>query len=98
MDEQIFKNLQDGLAEAIKISQGKSRPAGVYFVLTPADIKAIRKGVSMSQSVFAQTFELSLDTIKGWEQGKRSPDAGSTNYLRMIKADPAGVLRALNAA
>ena len=52
----------------------------------------------MSQAVFARTFQLSLDTIKGWEQGKRGPDAAATNYLRMIKADPQHVLRALEAA
>ena len=42
----------------------------------------------MSQSVFASRFRLSLDTLKGWEQGKRKPDAAAANFLRMIKADP----------
>jgi putative transcriptional regulator len=51
----------------------------------------------MSQAVFARSFQLSLDTVKGWEQGKRKPDAAAANYLRMIKADPKYVQRTLAA-
>jgi putative transcriptional regulator len=51
----------------------------------------------MSQSVFASTFRLSLDTLKGWEQGKRKPDAAAANFLRMIKANPEFVQRTLAA-
>ena len=74
-----------------------SAPGSVYIVLKPAEIKAIRTGVGMSQSEFASTFRLSLDTLKGWEQGKRKPDAAAANFLRMIKADPKFVQRTLAA-
>ncbi len=53
--------------------------------------------MNMSQAVFARSFQLSLDTLKGWEQGKRKPDAAAANYLRMIKADPEHVRRTLAA-
>ena len=59
------------------------------------DIKSIRTGVNMSQATFAKSFHLSLNTIKGWEQGKRKPDAAATNFLRMIEADPEHVKKAL---
>ena len=49
------------------------------------------------QSVFASTFRLSLDTLTGWEQGKRKPDAAAANFLRLIKADPDYVQRTLAA-
>ena len=51
----------------------------------------------MSQSEFASTFRLILDTLKGWEQGKRKPDAAAANFLRMNKADPKFVKRTLAA-
>lgn len=51
----------------------------------------------MSQAEFARAFNLSIDTIKGWEQGKRSPDAAASNYLRMIQADPDYVQQTLTA-
>ena len=88
MDDKLFKELDANLKEAVKVAKGTSAPKSVYVVLTPAQIKAIRAGVKMSQAVFAHSFQLSLDTIKGWEQGKRKPDAAAANYLRMIQADP----------
>jgi len=97
MDKELFEELEGNLKQAIKLVKGEAEPSSVYFVLSPADIKAIRQGVQMSQTVFARTFQLSPNTIKGWEQGKRSPDQAATNYLRMIKADHKSVLSALAA-
>jgi putative transcriptional regulator len=97
MDDKLFKELNANLKEAVKIAKGASAPKSVYVVLSPAEIKAIRASVRMSQAVFARSFQLSLDTIKGWEQGKRKPDAAAVNYLRMIQADPEHVQRTLAA-
>lgn len=97
MDDKLFKELDANLKEAVKVAKGTSAPTSVYVILTPADIKAIRARVKMSQAAFARSFQLSLDTIKGWEQGKRKPDAAAANYLRMIRADPEHVKRALAA-
>jgi len=81
----------------VKVAKGTLLPKSVYVVLTPADIKAVRAGAKMSQAVFARSFQLSLDTVKGWEQGKRKPDAAAANFLRLIEADPAYVQRTLAA-
>ena len=51
----------------------------------------------MSQASFARAFQLSTDTIKGWEHGKRKLDAAATNYLRLIRANPELVLKTLAA-
>ena len=95
MDEKLFKELDANLKEAGKIAKGSRAPKSVYVVLKPTEIKAIRTGMGMSQAVFANTFRLSLDTLKGWEQGKRKPDAAAANFLRVIEADPEFVRRAL---
>ncbi len=97
MDDKLFKELDANLKEAVKVAKGASAPNSVYVVLSPAKIKAIRASVRMSQAVFARSFQLSLDTVKGWEQGKRKPDAAAANYLRLIQADPEHVLRLLAA-
>ena len=97
MDEKLFKELDTNLREAVKIAKGNTAPKSVYVVLTPAEIKSIRASVNMSQAVFARSFQLSLDTLKGWEQGKRKPDVAAANFLRMIKADPKIVQRMLAA-
>ena len=97
MDDKLFRELNANLKEAVKVAKGTSAPKSVYVVLSPAEIKAIRASVRMSQAIFASSFQLSLDTIKGWEQGKRKPDAAAANYLRMIQADPEYVQRTLAA-
>ena len=97
MDDKLFKELDANLKEAVKVAKGTSAPKSVYVVLTPSEIKAIRASVRMSQATFARAFQLSVDTVKGWEQGKRKPDAAAANYLRMIKADPEHVQRTLAA-
>ena len=95
MDDKLFHELETNLKEAVKVAKGTSAPESVYIVLTPAEIRAIRNSVNMSQAAFARTFQLSVDTIKGWEQGKRKPDTAAANYLRLIKADPEYVRRTL---
>ncbi len=97
MDDKLFDELDANLKEAVKVAKGTKAPKSVYVVLKPAEIKAIRANVGMSQSEFASSFLLSLDTLKGWEQGKRKPDAAAANFLRMIKADPDYVRRTLAA-
>lgn len=97
MDDKLFNELDANLKEAVKVAKGTKAPKSVYVVLKPTEIKAIRANVGMSQSEFASTFLLSLDTLKGWEQGKRKPDAAAANFLRMIKADPDYVRRTLAA-
>ncbi len=88
MDDKLFNELEANLKEAVKVAKRHMAPKTTYVVVTPAEIKAIRRKVRMSQAVFARAFHLSLDTVKGWEQGKRSPDTAASNYLRMIQADP----------
>ena len=67
----------------------------LMVVLTPDDIRDIRARTGLSQASFAREFQLSAETIKGWEQGKRRPDAAATNFLRLIRARPETVREVL---
>ena len=90
MDDKLFHELETNLKEAVKVAKGTSAPKSVYIVLTPAEIRAIRNSVNMSQAAFARTLQLSVDTIKGWGQGKR----GLGRIVRgMLRADGPGVSR-----
>jgi len=97
MDKKLFQELDANLKEAVQVANGSKVPKSIYVVLSPAEIKRIRASTGMSQAVFARSFQLSLDTVKGWEQGKRRPDTAAVNFLRMIKADPDYVRRTLSA-
>ena len=61
----------------------------------PIDVKAIRKGLKLTQQQFAQEFGLELRTVQEWEQGRVSPTGAARTSLRIIERDPAAVRRAL---
>ena len=78
--------------EAIRVYTRYRRP-----VIPQKLTEVISRGFKAIQATFACSFQLSLDTIEGSEQGKRKPDAAAANYLRMIQADPEYVQRTLAA-
>jgi putative transcriptional regulator len=61
----------------------------------PLDVKAIRKGLELTQQQFAQEFGLELRTVQDWEQGRVLPTGAARTLLRIIERDPDAVRRAL---
>ncbi len=61
----------------------------------PVDVKAIRKGVKMSQAEFSRAYGISKRALQEWEQGGRQPDSAARSYLTAIAREPAIVRRAL---
>jgi putative transcriptional regulator len=55
---------------------------------TVQEVKAARKAVHSTQRQFAQTLGVSLETVKAWEAGKRTPEGVATKVLRLLKAEP----------
>ena len=58
----------------------------------PREVAAVRAGLSLSQRVFAQVLNVSPETVRGWEQGKRTPDGASLRLLELARAYPDWVL------
>ena len=61
----------------------------------PVDVKAIRKGVRMSQAEFSRAYGIGKRALQEWEQGGRQPDSAARAYLTVIAKEPAAVRRAL---
>jgi hypothetical protein len=61
-------------------------------------VKAIRNRLGMTQVRFSDTFGFSLDAIKHWEGGRRTPEAPARTLLTVIDRNPTAVLTALNPA
>lgn len=64
-------------------------------LLRPIDVKAIRKGLRLTQQQFAQEFGLELRTVQDWEQGRVLPTGAARTLLRIIERDPDAVRQAL---
>ncbi len=97
MDDKLHGELVSNPKEGLRFAKGKESKSTVYAVLSAAGIKTIRVSAIVSQAAFARTFQLSLETLKGWEQSKRKPDTAAAYYLRLVKAYPQNVQRTLAA-
>lgn len=58
--------------------------------------RRVRKRLGLSQSEFSQRIDVSLDTIRNWEQGKRSPTGAAKALLKILDKAPEAALAALD--
>ena len=91
------QDLVAAMEEAAAHAQGRGELARAHLVHVP-DVRAIREQLGLSQTAFASTYRIPLATLKGWEQGRRQPDATASAYLSVIARLPAEARDALRAA
>ncbi|HXY48342.1 MAG TPA: hypothetical protein VEI01_02745 [Terriglobales bacterium] len=92
-----FEQMMGGLNEVEAFLAGKQEGFRAH-VPQEVDVKAIRNRLGMTQARFSETFGFSLDAIKHWEGGRRTPEAPARTLLTVIDRNPATVLTALNPA
>jgi putative transcriptional regulator len=91
----IFEDLMTGLNEVDAFLDGETTG---YKVNLPAevDVKSIRKRLKMTQARFSDTFGFSLDAVKHWEGGRRTPESSARAFLTVIARNPGAVIDALH--
>ena len=62
---------------------------------SPAEVRALRHRLGLSQARFARRFGFSVDAVQQYEQGRRKPTGPAAALLRVIGVDPDAVARAL---
>jgi putative transcriptional regulator len=92
-----FEQMMDGLNDVEAFLAGAQEGFKAH-VPQEVDVKAIRDRLGMTQAKFSNTFGFSLDAIKHWEGGRRTPEAPARTLLTVIDKNPAAVLTALNPA
>ena len=91
------QDLIAAMEEAAAHAKGTGKVARVHTVEVP-DVRAIREGLGLSQQAFANAYRIPLATLKGWEQGRRQPDATASAYLSVITKLPQQARDVLRAA
>lgn len=103
----LGKLLVESMREAVQIEAGTlrstrrhRRTAADASVSPPPTygatrVRALRDRLGLSQPVFAQTLNVSVGTVRGWEQGARIPDGPSRRLLELVEREPRVVLRAI---
>ena len=81
-EEDIARHLAEDEAEAM---QDAARYA-----------RRIRSRLGLSQAEFSRRINVSLETVRNWEQGKRSPTGAARALLKVLDKAPEAALAALH--
>jgi putative transcriptional regulator len=97
MKKKRFERLMESLEE-VRTHVATGRFAGRINDVTidAEDVRAVRKRSGLTQTQFAETFGIGLGTLQKWERGERRPSGAAKSLLRVMQADLASVVRALD--
>ncbi|HXD45189.1 MAG TPA: helix-turn-helix domain-containing protein [Pseudolabrys sp.] len=84
-DGRIVELLPDGSEKAMDHSD----PA--------AFVRHVRSRCGLTQAAFAEKIEVPLETVRNWEQGKRSPRGPARALLKLIDRAPDAAFATLSA-
>lgn len=108
--ESISEQIIEGLEEAVAFEYGRlpgtrvervtltarvaeASPAPTY---SSARIARIRSDMRLSQPVFAMALNVSAETVRAWEQGKREPDGAALRLLQIAEQHPEWILETVS--
>jgi putative transcriptional regulator len=94
METTFGQDLIAAMDEAAAHARGTGKVARLHTIEVP-DVRAIREELGLSQQAFASAYRIPLATLKGWEQGRRQPDATASAYLSVIAHLPDAARAAL---
>jgi len=95
MEKELFKDLLESVDEAAAIERGDAEAAKVYAYEVP-EVKEIRKKLRLTQVSFAEVINISIGTLRNWEQKRRTPTGPAVALLKVIEKYPDEVLSVSN--
>jgi putative transcriptional regulator len=96
--------LVESMTQAVAINAGELRAARRHrrtirdsAVAPPprygsSRVRRLRERLGLSQPVFAKALNVSIGTVRGWEQGLRTPDGPSRRLLEVAERHPNAIL------
>ena len=94
MKREAFDQLAKSVKQAGRIRRGRAKSSR-QIMFDPADVKAIRARLKLSQPQFAMMIGVSVATLRNWEQGRRTTEGPALALLRVAASNPRVVARAL---
>jgi putative transcriptional regulator len=97
MSNDISASIIRGLEQAVAYASGKvDLPPEQVHIPDEIDVRQIRQRFSMTQAEFSEGFGIPLQTLRHWEQGRRTPSGVSKQFLIVLAREPEAVQRALS--
>ena len=103
------QQLLESAREAVEIEGGTKEPARVTrYTAATSEVEApprylaerireIRDHMALSQPLFAAALNVSPETVRAWEQGKREPDGATLRLLEIAERHPDVLLESVGA-
>ena len=85
----------DGATEADLASQQREDDAEAMRDMARF-VRRVRRRLGLTQVEFARRIDVSHETVRNWEQGKRSPTGAARTLLRVLDKAPEAALRVLS--
>ncbi len=87
MDAKNFERLLTSTKEAKDIISGQ-KMASRRFLIEEPNAKEIRAKLSLTQEKFANLMNISVHTLRNWEQGRRRPQGTARVLLNIVNNNP----------
>ena len=103
------EQLIESAKEAVQIERGEREAARITrYTAAEAEvepppqyvserIKEIRDRMGLSQPLFSAALNVSTETVRAWEQGKREPDGATHRLLEVAEEHPDILLKSVQA-
>ena len=87
MDNKSFDELLSSVSEAKEILAKKRNPSRTFYIEEP-NAKEIREKYHLTQMEFAKMLNISVATLRNWEQGRRKPEGPARVLLNVANSNP----------
>ena len=87
MKDKDFQELLESVRDGKAILRGEKKPARRTVIKDP-DAKRIRIVFDLSQPEFAALLNISVKTLRNWEQGRRKPRGPARRLLQIVERHP----------
>jgi len=87
MDHKSFDELLASASEAKEILAKKRSPSRTFYIEEP-NAKEIREKYHLTQIEFAKMLNISVATLRNWEQGRRKPEGPARVLLNVANSNP----------
>ena len=87
MEDKIFDKLLESVDQAKNIMIGKQEASRTFYIEEP-NAKEIRSKFKLTQNEFATLLNISVNTLRNWEQGRRQPEGPARVLLNVANTHP----------